>query len=112
MGCVQPKSKTDGKSTLDIVNARDRQGLDELNKVYKLEKQPECIGNGVFGRVFKCATLDDPTLNVAIKVIEKLPANNLESIRQELAILNMLNHPNIVNHIEDYVDHDNVYIGK
>ena len=31
---------------------------------------------------------------------------------EELAILNVVDHPNIVDHIEDYVDNRFVYIGK
>ena len=31
---------------------------------------------------------------------------------EEVAVLNAVDHPNIVNHIEDYVDNRFVYIGK
>jgi len=39
-------------------------------------------------------------------------ADNLESIMEEVAVLNILDHPNIVNHIETYDDTNLVYIGK
>lgn len=39
-------------------------------------------------------------------------ADNIESIMDEVGILNMLDHPNIVNHMETYDDKNLVYIGK
>lgn len=37
-------------------------------------------------------------------------ADNIESIMDEVGILNMLDHPNIVNHMETYDDKNLVYI--
>jgi hypothetical protein len=39
-------------------------------------------------------------------------ADNIESIMEEVAVLNILDHPNIVNHMETYDDTNLVYIGK
>jgi serine/threonine protein kinase len=39
-------------------------------------------------------------------------AENIESIMDEVEILNKLDHPNIANHIETYDDTNLVYIGK
>jgi len=114
MGCVTPKNKDVNSkypAYLEINKRRSLQGVKELKKVYKIDDNTVTIGQGVFGKVYKTTSLDDPTLWVAIKVIEKSKVK-VEMIMQELAILNKINHPNIVNHIEDYVDEKNVYIGK
>ena len=39
-------------------------------------------------------------------------ADNIDSIMEEVAVLKMLDHPNIVNHMETYDDTNLVYIGK
>jgi calcium-dependent protein kinase len=39
-------------------------------------------------------------------------SDNIEQLMQEVAVLNAVDHPNIVNHIEDYVDQRFVYMGK
>lgn len=57
--------------------------------------------------------LKDPSLKVAIKVIDKMiMKDNMDQLMGEVASLNVVDHPNIVNHIEDYVDNRFVYIGK
>ena len=50
---------------------------------------------------------------MAIKVLDKQKmADNIDSIMEEVHVLNMLDHPNIVNHMETYDDTNLVYIGK
>ena len=39
-------------------------------------------------------------------------ANNIDSVMDEVAILNMLDHPNIVKHLETYDEINLFYIGK
>lgn len=71
------------------------------------------IGYGAFGRVFKSYNLCDPSIQVAIKVIDKEAMDeDFECLIEELRILSLLDHPNIVNHIETYDDKNYVYIGK
>lgn len=43
---------------------------------------------------------------------KKKMAENIDSIMEEVHVLNMLDHPNIVNHMETYDDTNLVYIGK
>ena len=38
--------------------------------------------------------------------------DNLEMLMDEIEVITMLNHPNIVNHLETYDDVRYVYIGK
>jgi len=50
---------------------------------------------------------------VAIKVIEKTKfAESIESIIEEIQVLRILDHPNIVNHMETYDDVNIVFIGR
>jgi serine/threonine protein kinase len=68
---------------------------------------------GSFGKVYKSYNLNDPSIEVAIKVIEKTKcAEYIETIMEEIQVLNILDHPNIVNHMETYDDDNIVFIGK
>lgn len=71
------------------------------------------LGSGAFGKVFKTHNLKDPNIQVAIKVLDKFKmAENMESVMEEVGILNMLDHPNIVTYREVYDDKNYVYISK
>lgn len=71
------------------------------------------LGTGAFGKVFKSYNRNDPSIKVAIKVIDKSKmADSMDAIMEEIQVLNILDHPNIVNHMETYDDVNLVYIGK
>ena len=87
--------------------------MKELKQNYKFDTTCALIGYGAFGRVFKSYNLCDPSIQVAIKVIDKeAMGEDFECLIEELRILSLLDHPNIVNHIETYDDKNYVYIGK
>lgn len=90
-----------------------QQGFKELKLNYKFDETTEMIGSGSFGKVFKSHNTSDPSIKVAIKVINKdLMSDNLCCLMDEIGIISLLDHPNIVNHIETYDDTSFVYIGK
>lgn len=60
------------------------------------------LGSGSFGKVFLAASLHDPEFKVAIKAISKRKISDLTSIREEIKILQTLDHPNIVKYYETY----------
>jgi serine/threonine protein kinase len=71
------------------------------------------LGSGSFGKVFKAPNRNDPSLTVAIKVLDKEKLGKcLGMVMDEIEVISMLNHPNIVTHFETYDDIRYVYIGK
>lgn len=85
----------------------------ELKLNYQIDKNTRELGSGSFGKVFKTHNIKDPSLEVAIKVLDKKKlAETLDQVMEEITILNILDHPNICNHMETYDDSHSVYIGK
>ena len=68
----------------------------------------EEIGRGAFGVVFKGHLQNDPTVSVAIKVLEN--TGNLERQMAEPEMLSRLQHPNIVRLREYFVHQDQLVI--
>jgi len=70
------------------------------------------LGSGSFGKVFKGQNKSDASQHVAIKVIskQKLTDEELDALHQEVAILQTLDHPNIVKYYETYEDAKFVYL--
>ena len=80
---------------------------------YCIDENTQLLGTGSFGKVYKSNNLNDPSIEVAIKVIDKTKcAESIETIIEEIQVLNILDHPNIVNHMETYDDVNLVFIGK
>ena len=80
---------------------------------YCIDENTQLLGTGSFGKVYKSYNLNDPSIEVAIKVIDKTKcAESIETIMEEIQVLNILDHPNIVNHMETYDDVNLVFIGK
>ena len=66
---------------------------------------------GAFGKVFKTYNKHDPSIQVAIKVLNKDTLRaNLSNIMDEIATLNTLDHPNIVKYYETYNDQLYIYL--
>lgn len=69
------------------------------------------LGAGAFGKVFKTKNKHDESFQVAIKVLDKVKlADNIDMIMEEVAILNQLDHPNIVKYYETYNDQKYIYL--
>lgn len=83
----------------------------ELKQNYLISKNSEEIGHGAFGSVFKTQNVHNKKHWVAIKVMSKTKLeSNLDYIAQEVAILNDLDHPNIVKYFECYDDNKYIYL--
>lgn len=89
------------------------QTVNELKQNYEIDDRTKIIGSGAFGKVFKTHNIKDPTIIVAIKVLDKAKLkDSLDMVMDEIEVISRLNHPNIVNHMETYDDKRYVYIGK
>ena len=69
------------------------------------------LGSGSFGRVFEAESQFDPSIKVAIKVLnKKMRRSQIESIGEEVAILQTLDHPNIVTYHDTFEDDNCLYL--
>ena len=69
-------------------------------------------GSGTFGKIFFATNKDDPSIRVAIKVIDKkkLDEVELEILNNEVRMMQNIDHPNIVKYHETYDDKEFLYI--
>lgn len=74
---------------------------------YKIETK--IIGEGSYGSVQRCQFKDTGQWR-AIKTINKSQVKNQEQFREEMAIMKLLDHPNIVRLYETFEDARNVYL--
>ena len=87
------------------------QGVHELKKNYKIENRQPVLGSGAFGKVFLSQSLQNSNLFVAIKVLDKEKMRyDLDLLASEVAVLNKLDHPNIVKYYETYNDFRYIYL--
>ena len=70
------------------------------------------LGAGAFSNVFMFQSRQNPSMKYAVKIMfkEDLSPDVLELVNEEVAILAMLDHPNIVKYQESYEDEQNLYI--
>jgi len=98
-------------SQISVNKGRAEQGVRELKANYKIDKTTKILGSGAFGRVFSTNNIHDESFEVAIKVMDKHKLNdNINCIIEEVAILNKLDHPNIVRYYETYDDNKYIYL--
>lgn len=120
MGCLNStggSAESDNQPTnlqrkkLKVGEGRKQQGVHELKQNYHIDSKTKVLGNGAFGRVFMTTNKFDSNFRVAIKVLDKFKLrDNIECIREEVAILNQLDHPNIVKYFETYDDQKYIYL--
>ena len=81
-----------------------------LRKTYKPTNVS--LGEGAFGAVYLFKSRADPTRDYAVKIMikDQLDPLVLTMAREEVAILAMLDHPNIVKYVESYEDKRYMYI--
>jgi calcium-dependent protein kinase len=85
--------------------AADNRG--DLEEFYKVEKK--VIGEGSYGSVVKCQNKDTHQWR-ALKAINKKLVKNAEQFKEEMAIMKLLDHPNIVRLYETFEDARTVYL--
>lgn len=78
-----------------------------FDSVYDLDKE---IGSGAFGSVFKCIRKND-SKEFAVKIIDKSHFNLQDklNLRDELSILKLVSHPNIIHMDEFYETSTHIY---
>ena len=64
------------------------------------------LGEGAFGSVWLFEAKDNPDQKYAVKIMLKasLPPDCLVGLREEISILSMLDHTNIITYVESYED--------
>lgn len=84
--------------------------LADLKETYDIDQK--VLGSGSYGKVFKAADKKDATMQIAIKVInkKKLDAEDLESLKNEVKLMQQVDHPNIVKYYETYDDEKYIYL--
>jgi len=84
--------------------------LDNAGKIqefYDMEKKK--IGEGSYGSVCKAKNKMTGSIR-AIKTISKAQMKNIDRFKQEIAIMKMMDHPNIIKLYETFEDHRNIYL--
>eukprot|EP00347_Sterkiella_histriomuscorum_P001999 403369865 len=82
----------------------------QLKEHYILEKNT--IGHGSFGKVYLAKSKQNEDQTFAVKQLSKsrLCQEQLAVIRDEISILSMFHHPNIVRYVESFEDKGSLYI--
>ncbi|EER18260.1 Calcium-dependent protein kinase, putative [Perkinsus marinus ATCC 50983] len=78
-----------------------------LSDSYDVEKKT--LGRGTYGSVSRAMNKSTKLIR-AIKTISKSHLKNVVRFRQEIAIMKMLDHPNIVKLFETFEDAKNIYL--
>ena len=70
------------------------------------------LGAGAFGSVWLFESRDDPDKRFAVKIMQKsgMRPSDLAMLREEISILSVLDHVNIISYVESYEDQRYIYI--
>ena len=69
------------------------------------------LGAGSFGKVFLAKSIADSNFVVAIKAIQKKKMkDDIGQIREEIRILQTLDHPNIIRYYETFENNNFMYL--
>lgn len=84
-------------------------GIKDLKNNYEIGKK---LGAGSFGKVFIATNKKDPTIRLAIKKISKkgMKDADLRGLQNEVAIMQHIDHPNIVKYFETYEEPETIYL--
>jgi len=79
----------------------------KITEFYDMDKKK--LGEGSYGTV--CKGKNKATSQIrAIKSISKAQMKNLDRFKQEIALMKMMDHPNIIKLYETFEDHRNIYL--
>merc|ERR1719450_1403527 len=67
------------------------------------------LGEGSYGSVSKGKNKSTGAVR-AIKTISKAQMKNIERFKKEIAIMKMMDHPNVIKLYETFEDHRNIYL--
>eukprot|EP00928_Gymnodinium_smaydae_P013440 TRINITY_DN148_c1_g1_i1.p1 TRINITY_DN148_c1_g1~~TRINITY_DN148_c1_g1_i1.p1 ORF type:complete len:491 (+),score=134.24 TRINITY_DN148_c1_g1_i1:120-1592(+) len=100
------KAKVAGSCGLGRANfIADNPG--RIEQFYKLDRKK--LGEGSFGSVCK-ATEKNSTKSFAVKSIPKKRVDKPEKLKQEIALMKIMDHPHIIRLFETFQDAQNVYL--
>jgi calcium-dependent protein kinase len=85
------------------------QNIDDLKLQYTIKDK---LGSGSFGKVFLAENKKDASIIIAIKKIskKKMSEKDLEGLKNEVAIMQHIDHPNIAKYFETYDTKDTIYL--
>merc|ERR1719356_1767290 len=84
--------------------------MDNAGKIqdfYQIEKKK--LGEGSYGSVSKAKNLSTGAIR-ACKAISKSQMKNIDRFKQEIALMKIMDHPNIIKLYETFGDHRNIYL--
>ena len=83
---------------------------DDLKNQYDIDEK--ILGAGSYGKVFSAKDKKDPSHIVAVKCIDKyrLTKEDLLDLRNEVELMQQVDHPNIVKYYETYDDKRYIYL--
>ena len=84
-----------------------QKNLRRIEDVYKIDKKT--LGTGAYGIVSRVKHKDTGQIR-AVKKVAKKKIKNMERFQQEITILQMLDHPNVLKLYEYFEDAKNVYL--
>jgi serine/threonine protein kinase/uridine kinase len=79
----------------------------KITTFYDIDK--EKLGEGSYGTVSKCTNKSTGAVR-AVKSTFKSQMKNMERFKQEIAILKIMDHPNIIKLFDSFEDHHNIYL--
>ena len=84
--------------------------LADMKKVWTMDSK--MLGQGAYGKVYKATAVDDPSRVVAVKIINKkgLDSFMMESLENEIHLLNKVDHPHIAKYYETYDEANYLYM--
>lgn len=80
---------------------------EKIDQCYEVDKK--MLGQGSYGSVFKAQSRDTKAIR-AVKSISKAQVKNMERFKQEIAIMKVMDHPNVIKLFETFEDHRNIYL--
>ena len=80
-------NNTNDQSNYKQKRVKSRMTVSDLKLRYDIDHK--CLGTGAFGKVFKATDKTDPSISIAIKVINKkhMSKEDLEGLENEVAIM-------------------------
>ncbi|CAE8679335.1 unnamed protein product [Polarella glacialis] len=83
--------------------------IDNTGKItehYEMDKKK--LGEGSYGSVCKAKNISTKAIR-AVKTIPKAQMKNLDRFKQEIAIMKLMDHPNIIKLYETFQDHRSLF---
>lgn len=108
--CLKAKHSGDHYCNKERKFVKSLATLADLKETYNIDQN--VLGSGSYGKVFKASDKKDGSMQIAIKVInkQKLDPDDLESLKNEVRLMQQVDHPNIVKYYETYDDSKYIYL--